>query len=108
MIGNVLAQKELTLDGEYYVLQKIPAFKGLELQYEFGKLLQNGEEWNPKIVYDVITNSVIKGSKLIDQKVFDTIFAGKTQHLIQLFTEAVNFNFMEEDGSPLVETGTDE
>lgn len=97
MLLNVLQQKEVTIDGEYYVLQQIPAFTGLKIQHKLMELSEQGVSWNPEVVLEVISASVIKDGQLINDKKFDVIFAGKTSHLINVFNTAVEFNFFEED-----------
>ena len=97
MLSNVLQQKEITIDEEYYVLQQIPAFTGLKIQHKLMELSEQGISWNPEVVLEVISASVIKNGQLVDNKKFDVMFAGKTTHLSNVFNAAVEFNFFEED-----------
>lgn len=96
-MNNFLQQKEVNIDGELYTLQQIPAFTGLEIQHKLMELAEQGTSWNAEVVLQVISMGVLKGSSLIDRKKFDTIFAGKTSHLINVFNCAVEYNFFEED-----------
>ncbi len=91
---SFLAQKEIEVDGESYILRTFPCMTGLSIQHRMGT-----EGMTPELTQYVIMQGVSKGSVTIDVKDFNTRFAGKYAHLFRLLGEVMKFNFpdMEED-----------
>lgn len=88
---SILQQKNVTIGGEDFVLNQLPAMVGLTIQFDMER-----DGVTPEIIQKVITSSVISGSSLISSKTFDTKFAGKYSNLMDLFQECLIFNFTEE------------
>lgn len=103
---SILQQKNVIVGGEQYVITQLPAMLGLTIQFDMER-----DGVTPQLIQKVICSSVIFGSSLITDKVFDSKFAGKYADLMDLFQECLVFNFTEDvDGEqvPLEEKGSDE
>lgn len=89
---SILQQKNVTIGGDQFVINQLPAMLGLTVQFDMER-----DGVTPQLIQKVICSSVIFGSSLISDKVFDTKFAGKYNNLMDLFQECLVFNFTEED-----------
>lgn len=91
---SFLAQKEIELDGEQYILKTFPAMTGLSIQHRLTK-----DGMTPELTQYIIQEGAAKGSISIDAKFFNKHFAGKYAHMFRLLGEIMKFNFpdMEEE-----------
>lgn len=110
-----LKQKTVTIGDEQYLLQTIPATKGLKLLKQitkligpaFGeltkggdgenavgsaieKLIENLDQVEVEVLVKELVSSATKGTITIN---FDTEFAGEYEKLFQLTKEIVDFNY---------------
>ena len=83
-----LAQKEIEVDGESYILKTFPAMTGLGIQHRLGK-----DGMTPELTQYIIMEGATKGSVTIDAKDFNKRFAGKYAHMFRLLGEVMKFNF---------------
>lgn len=103
---SILQQKNVIVGGEQYVITQLPAMLGLTVQFDMER-----DGVTPQLIQKMICSSVIFGSSLITDKVFDSKFAGKYSDLMDLFQECLVFNFTEDDNGeqvPLEVEGSNE
>lgn len=87
---NMLPQTNVEVDGEHYLIDAFPTTIGLEY---LDKVMETGFKLDPKTIRSMITSSVSKDGKRINEKSFDILFARKTAHLTKLVGEVIKFNF---------------
>lgn len=103
---SILQQKNVIVGGEQYVITQLPAMLGLTVQFDMER-----DGVTPQLIQKMVCSSVIFGSSLITDKVFDSKFAGKYSDLMDLFQECLVFNFTEDGNGeqvPLEVEGSNE
>jgi len=73
-----------------YVVTKLPATKGLDIQM---KLMEG--TITPELIKDVITSSVATGSVKLDSNRFEDYFSGRYTHLMNVYDAVLRYNFDE-------------
>lgn len=84
----VRESETFTIDGEDYTFTQYPAMKGLKY---ITTLQQDG--MSPELVRDMIVDGVSKDNKAIDAKLFDSVFAGKLGHLMNVWNKLNEYQF---------------
>ncbi|MNQ65431.1 hypothetical protein D3C85_798850 [compost metagenome] len=94
--------KEVEVGGEIYNLRKLKALDGLKVyQYimKSGMISESGINIlaiDADMLMEIILKGVTKGSIQLDQKKFDTMFAGKVNEVYELVSKVLEFNFADE------------
>lgn len=87
---NVLENKEVTINGNYYVITAMGATDGMVF---LDKMINGDGKLPVTEMRGVIIKYVKLGSKVITDKIYDTHFSRKYDELNQLFEEIMTFNF---------------
>ena len=97
---NVLESKEVTINGNYYVITAMDAVEGLDF---ITKMISNGGVLpEAKEIRQLVVKYVKLGGKPFTEKSFGTHFSRNYNELQELFEEFMSFNFGDEvpnDGS---------
>lgn len=102
---DILENKEVTVNGNYYVITAMEAVEGMDF---ISKVFSNGGTIPPaKDIRQVIVKHVKLGGKQFSDKTYGIHFSRNYEELMQLFEEFMVFNFGEfnpnEDSDTLVE-----
>lgn len=73
-----------------YVFTKLPATKGLEVQFKLRDDLVT-----PAFIKDLVCSSVQLGSTKMSGDKFDEYFSGRYAHLMDVYNSVLEFNFDE-------------
>lgn len=87
---NALEQKEVTINGTYYVITAMGATDGMVFM---DKLMNGGGKVPAEDMRSVVVKTVKIGGKAFTEKTYDTHFARNYDELSQLFEEVMSFNF---------------
>jgi|SRR5690625_529430 len=80
--------KEISVDGEDYILRLMPAMEGLDFMTRMEK-----EGMTGALIFKAVRDCVAIGSTTFDEKKFNNHFKGKYGHLMRVVEKVVEFNF---------------
>lgn len=87
-----LPQETLTVDGEDYLVNAMPASAGLMFMEKHQEALDSGKA-DLSLMKEVVVKYISKDNKAISNASFDIIFARKLGHLGKLYKAYLDYNF---------------
>lgn len=87
-----LPQETITVDDVDYLVNAMPATKGLQFMEAQQESIDSGKA-DLALMKQVICAYVCKDNKQITEKSFDILFARKFGHLRKLYQEVIQYNF---------------
>ncbi len=92
---DILESKEVTINGNYYVITAMEAVEGMDF---ISKVFSGGGSVPPaKDIRQVIVKCVKLGGKPFTEKTYGTHFSRNYDELMKLFEEFMAFNYGEFD-----------
>lgn len=89
---EVLEQEVVYIDDVEYVINAMPATKGLAFMSAHQEALESGKP-DISLMKNTIVENVCRGNNPITNKDFDIIFSRKYDHLGKVFEAVLKFNF---------------
>lgn len=96
-----LPQTTITVGGEEYLVTALSATDALMFQEKQLQSMVDADQGKAKVdltdIKKIVCKCVSKDNMQITEKTFDIIFARRTSHLQELFSEILEYNFPKEE-----------
>lgn len=96
-----LPQTTITVGDEEYLVTALSATEALQFQEKQLQQMVDADQGKAKVdltdIKKIVCKCVSKDNMQITEKTFDIIFARRTSHLQELFSEILEYNFPKEE-----------